>query len=78
MKYLFFNFNIFSLSDAKIFRDNPEIVVDDSARLMWNDDISVIKVMKSMKMLKLIVIVWIMLDIIIGDYQNWRVWVNCR
>lgn len=46
MKYLFLILIFFSLSDAKIFRDNPEIVVDDSARLMWNDDISVIKVMK--------------------------------
>ena len=46
MKYLFLILIFFSLSNAKIFRDNPEIVVDDSARLMWNDDISVIKVMK--------------------------------
>ncbi|MDZ7817813.1 MAG: DUF1566 domain-containing protein [Aliarcobacter sp.] len=47
MKYLFLLFVLFSFVDARIYRDSSkEIVIDDVAKLMWNDDMSVVKVLK--------------------------------
>ena len=48
MKYLFFLFILYTFVDARIYRDNSkEIVIDDKAKLMWIDDVSVIKVLKN-------------------------------
>ncbi len=48
MKYLFFLFILYTFVDARIYRDNSkEIVIDDKAKLMWIDDLSVIKILKS-------------------------------
>lgn len=47
MKYLLLLFVLFSFVDARIYRDNTrEMVIDDIAKLMWNDDMSVVKVLK--------------------------------
>ena len=44
MKFLFIISLFLSLLDAKIYRDSSKnVVLDDEARLMWIDDISVIK-----------------------------------
>lgn len=48
MKYLFIILMIFSFLDAKIYRDGQkEVVIDDVAKLMWLDNISVIKTSKN-------------------------------
>lgn len=48
MKYLFVILIIFSFLDAKINRDSQkEVVIDDVAKLMWLDNISVIKTLKN-------------------------------
>ena len=48
MKYLFLIFVLFNFIEAKIYRDgSKEIVIDDSAKLMWVDNVSVIKNMKN-------------------------------
>ena len=48
MKYLLLLFVLFSFLDARIYRDSSrEIVLDDTAKLMWNDDMSVVKVLKN-------------------------------
>ncbi|CAM3920350.1 DUF1566 domain-containing protein [Arcobacter cloacae] len=50
MKYLFLIFVFFNFIEAKIYRDgSKEIVIDDSAKLMWVDNVSVIKNMKNHK-----------------------------
>ena len=47
MKFLLLLFVLFSFIDARIYRDNSkEIVIDDTAKLMWNDDTSVVKILK--------------------------------
>ena len=47
MKYLLLLFVFLSFLDARIYRDGSrEVVLDDVARLMWVDDISVVKVLK--------------------------------
>lgn len=44
MKYLFLLLVFLSLLDAKIYRDgSKEVVLDDESKLMWVDDVSVIK-----------------------------------
>ena len=44
MKYLLLLFVFLSFVDAKIYRDgSKDVVLDDESRLMWVDDISVIK-----------------------------------
>lgn len=44
MKYLLLVFIFLSCLNAKIYRDSAkEVVLDDSTRLMWQDDISVVK-----------------------------------
>ena len=48
MKYLFLLIAIISFSDARIYRDNSrEVVIDSDSKMMWQDDISVIKVLLS-------------------------------
>ena len=48
MKYLFVLLMFFSLLDAKIYRDSDkQVVIDDVAKLMWNDSISVVKTLKN-------------------------------
>jgi hypothetical protein len=48
MKYLLLLCVFLSFLDARIYRDNSkELVLDDVAKLMWVDDISVLKIMKS-------------------------------
>jgi hypothetical protein len=47
MKYLLLLLAFLSFLDARIYRDGSrEVVLDDVARLMWVDDISVVKVLK--------------------------------
>jgi len=46
MKYLFIILIFFSLIEAKIYRDGSKnIVIDNEAKLMWVDDVSVIKIL---------------------------------
>jgi hypothetical protein len=48
MKYLLLLLVFLSFLDAKIYRDNAkEIVLDDSSKLMWVDNVSVVKVLKN-------------------------------
>ena len=48
MKYLLLLCLFLSFLDARIYRDNSkEVVLDDVAKLMWVDDVSVLKIMKS-------------------------------
>ena len=47
MKYLILFLVFVSLMDAQIYRKSSEIVVDTNAKLMWVDDISVVKVLKT-------------------------------
>ena len=48
MKYLFVLLVFFSLLDARIYRDSgKEVVIDDVEKLMWLDNISVIKTLKN-------------------------------
>jgi hypothetical protein len=48
MRYLLLLLIFLSFVEARIYRDNSsEIVMDDSAKLMWQDDVSVIKILKS-------------------------------
>ena len=47
MKYLFLMFLLLLSANANIYRDGAkEVVIDDVARLMWIDNISVIKIKK--------------------------------
>ena len=47
MKYLLLLMIFLSFLDARIYRDSTrEVVIDDSSKLMWQDDISVIKTLK--------------------------------
>lgn len=47
MKYLFWLILSFLFASANIYRDSSkDIVIDDKARLMWIDDISVVKIRK--------------------------------
>ena len=44
MKYLLFVLILLSLADAKIYRDgSKDVVLDDELKLMWIDNVSVIK-----------------------------------
>ena len=44
MKYLLLLIAFLSFLDARIYRDSTrEVVIDDSSKLMWQDDISVVK-----------------------------------
>lgn len=44
MKYLLFVLILLSLADAKIYRDgSKDVVLDDELKLMWVDNVSVIK-----------------------------------
>uniref|UniRef100_UPI00404890F8 Lcl C-terminal domain-containing protein n=1 Tax=Aliarcobacter sp. TaxID=2321116 RepID=UPI00404890F8 len=46
MKYLFIILIFFSFIEAKIYRDGSKnIVIDNEAKLMWVDDVSVIKIL---------------------------------
>jgi hypothetical protein len=47
MKYLILFLIFVSLLDAQIYRNSSQIVVDSESKLMWVDDISVIKVLKT-------------------------------
>lgn len=47
MKYLILFLVFVSLLDAQIYRKSSKVVVDTNAKLMWVDDISVLKVMKN-------------------------------
>lgn len=47
MKYLILFLVFVSLMDAQIYRKSSKIVVDTNAKLMWVDDISVVKVLKT-------------------------------
>ncbi|MBP7742438.1 MAG: DUF1566 domain-containing protein [Aliarcobacter sp.] len=48
MEYLFLIIAFVSFLDARIYRDNSrEVVIDSTAKLMWQDDISVIKTLLS-------------------------------
>ena len=48
MKYLFLLIAIISFSDARIYRDNSrEVVIDSDSKMMWQDDVSVVKVLLS-------------------------------
>ena len=47
MKYLILFLIFVSLLDAQIYRKSSEVVVDTNAKLMWVDDISVVKVLKT-------------------------------
>ena len=50
MKYLFLMFLLLLSANANIYRDGAkEVVIDDVARLMWIDNISVIKIKKDHK-----------------------------
>lgn len=50
MKYIILLIAFISILDARIYRDNTrKIVIDNQAKLMWQDDISVIKVLISHK-----------------------------
>ena len=47
MKYLLLVIAFLSFLDARIYRDSTrEVVIDDSSKLMWLDDISVVKTLK--------------------------------
>lgn len=47
MKYLLLLIVLLSFLDARIYRDSTrEVVIDDSSKLMWQDDISVINTLK--------------------------------
>ena len=47
MKYLLLLIAFLSFLDARIYRDSTrEVVIDDSSKLMWQDDISVINTLK--------------------------------
>jgi len=47
MKYLILFLIFVSLLDAQIYRKSSKVVVDTNAKLMWVDDISVVKVLKT-------------------------------
>ena len=47
MKYLILFLIFVSLLDAQIYRKSSKVVVDTNKKLMWVDDISVLKVMKN-------------------------------
>lgn len=47
MKYLILILIFVSLLDAQIYRKSSKVVVDTNAKLMWVDDISVLKVLKT-------------------------------
>jgi hypothetical protein len=47
MRYLLLIIAFLSFLDARIYRDSTrEVVIDDSSKLMWQDDISVVKTLK--------------------------------
>lgn len=47
MKYLILFLIFVSLLDAQIYRKNSQVVVDTNEKLMWVDDISVVKILKT-------------------------------
>ena len=48
MKYLVFLLIFLSCMNAKIYRDDSrQVVLDDKARIMWQDDIAVLKTLKT-------------------------------
>lgn len=68
MKYLILFLIFVSLLDAQIYRKSSNTVVDTKAKLMWVDDISVIKIQKTHEEA-----ISYCEELSLGGYSNWRI-----
>ena len=68
MKYLLLFLVFVSLLDAQIYRKNSKVVVDTKEKLMWVDDISVVKIKKTHED----AIVYCQ-ELVFGGYSDWRI-----
>ena len=68
MKYLILFLIFVSLLDAQIYRKSSQVVTDTQTKLMWVDDISVVKVMKTHKEAILYCE-----ELVFAGYSDWRI-----